>query len=228
MGVDLASVFRRGSRVIDIGPTGAAEAARFHAAGLPYLGLVPKNDLDAVRTAADEFAHRFHELAHASQVVRNNADILILRRPFTRFLWTAGQPNHCRHVLSESPRATEAVDTTLAAGASIASRARYLSRHVLGSRRYDLFEMPKRRPLGPRHYLSEIIGVSGLIDELAEAEVKYAVLRWFDNLPDLLPGEDIDMLVADEHLDTITRILAAEPGTMTVDVYGVSGRPGSD
>jgi hypothetical protein len=57
------------------------------------------------------------------------------------------------------------------------------------------------------------------------------VLRWFEELPRVEPGHDIDMLVDDEHVELVQRLLADRPprkGGQHVDVYSVSGLPGSD
>jgi hypothetical protein len=70
--------------------------------------------------------------------------------------------------------------------------------------------------------------VQGLVRELDQAGIRYAVLRWFETLPELEPGEDLDVLVADEDLDAFRAILDREPGTIPVDLYSESGLVGSD
>jgi hypothetical protein len=57
------------------------------------------------------------------------------------------------------------------------------------------------------------------------------VLRWFETLPEVDPGEDIDILVADEDLDAVGTLLTCPvipPRRQKFDVYTVSGLPGSD
>ncbi len=61
--------------------------------------------------------------------------------------------------------------------------------------------------------------------------VGYAVLRWFDALPHVDPGEDVDLLVADEHLEfvqTLLRPRPGRPGSQAFDIYTVNGLPGTD
>jgi hypothetical protein len=60
--------------------------------------------------------------------------------------------------------------------------------------------------------------------------VAYVVLRWFEELPQVQPGHDIDILVADEHVDLVQSLLADRPrkGAQHLDIYSVSGLPGSD
>ncbi|HEX2810840.1 MAG TPA: hypothetical protein VHN80_32140 [Kineosporiaceae bacterium] len=66
---------------------------------------------------------------------------------------------------------------------------------------------------------------------LDRRNVPYVVLRWFDQLPHVDPGEDVDILVADEHLEFVHTLLRARPlrrDSQAFDVYSVSGLPGSD
>jgi hypothetical protein len=73
-----------------------------------------------------------------------------------------------------------------------------------------------------------LIGYTGLFGRLDDVGVRAVVLRWFDSLPDLEPGEDVDLLVADEHVDKVRAVIAEEPGTLPIDLYSVTGLPGSD
>lgn len=73
--------------------------------------------------------------------------------------------------------------------------------------------------------------VDSFFDELNRLGVRYAVLRWFDTLPVVEPGEDIDMLVADEdvaRLRPMLRSYLVAPAGQKFDVYTVHGLPGSD
>ena len=68
-------------------------------------------------------------------------------------------------------------------------------------------------------------------DELNRLGVRYAVLRWFETLPDVGPGEDVDILVADEDVRRLRPFLhsyVVPPRTQKFDVYTDSGLPGSD
>ena len=99
-----------------------------------------------------------------------------------------------------------------------------------------------RRPVGirglllrrrdtARRYLRPGLSLVDFFDELGRLGVRYAVLRWFETLPDVEPGEDIDILVADEDLPLIRPYLRSylvPPGTQKFDVYSVSGLAGSD
>jgi hypothetical protein len=80
------------------------------------------------------------------------------------------------------------------------------------------------RWLPPGLTLDEFFGI------LRREQVTYVVLRWFEELPQVQPGHDIDILVADEHVDFVQSLLADRPRKrgQHLDVYSVSGLPGSD
>jgi hypothetical protein len=67
-------------------------------------------------------------------------------------------------------------------------------------------------------------------DILRRERVTYLVLRWFEDLPHVEPGHDIDILVADEDVAFVQSLLADRPrnGGQHLDIYSVSGLPGSD
>lgn len=82
-----------------------------------------------------------------------------------------------------------------------------------------------------RRHLRAGLSLDGFFDELNRRGVRYAVLRWFETLPDVEPGEDVDILVADEDLpllQTLVRSHRVAPARQEFDVYSVTGLPGSD
>lgn len=82
-----------------------------------------------------------------------------------------------------------------------------------------------------RRHLRKGTSLEAFFADLEGRGVRYVVLRWFDTLPDVEPGEDVDMLVADEDIDALAPDLAAHrlpPRRQKFDVYSVSGLPGSD
>ena len=83
---------------------------------------------------------------------------------------------------------------------------------------------------GPRRYLAPQTRLDDLFRELNRRGVRYAVLRWFQDLPAVEPGEDIDLLVADEDLEQLETLLRPRPlrwDSQAFDVYSVSGLPGT-
>ncbi len=79
-----------------------------------------------------------------------------------------------------------------------------------------------------RRRIPKSLGVQGLLDALRREEIDYVVLRWFDQLPEIEEGEDVDLLVSDEHAPAIDRLLtvSGDEGTTPCDVYSVAGRAG--
>ena len=77
-------------------------------------------------------------------------------------------------------------------------------------------------------YIPHALGVERFLKRLRGQRLRHAVLRWFDELPNLPPGEDVDLLVDDECLDAVGAMLDEGPGLQPIDVYSVSGLPGSD
>lgn len=99
-----------------------------------------------------------------------------------------------------------------------------------GRARARLRSLPAPAPR-TRRYLRAGITLEGFFDELNRRGVRYAVLRWFDTLPEVADGEDIDLLIEDGALEDIGAMLVSAripPRRQKFDVYTVSGLPGSD
>ncbi len=82
-----------------------------------------------------------------------------------------------------------------------------------------------------RRHLRAGLSIDSFFDELNRRGVRYAVLRWFETLPDVDPGEDVDVLVADEDLPLLRTLLGSHrvaPARQAFDVYSETGLPGSD
>ncbi len=79
-----------------------------------------------------------------------------------------------------------------------------------------------------RRYVSKRYSCEAFFRELAARQVRYVVLRWFETLPAIARGEDLDMLVADEDLAKMDDLFVRLRSGIACDVYSVSGMPGSD
>lgn len=81
-----------------------------------------------------------------------------------------------------------------------------------------------------RRYIPADIGLEGMFRLLNERGIRYAVLRWFDTLPNLDPGEDIDILFADEDVAIVDELflLHKRDGAIKCDIYSASGLKGSN
>ncbi|MBB3330951.1 hypothetical protein BDK63_001826 [Halomonas campaniensis] len=85
------------------------------------------------------------------------------------------------------------------------------------------------RPQTQRRFIDSALGVSGFLEVLKAEDIDYAVLRWFEELPYVAPGEDIDILVADEDVERLTfytKFIGKKNDT-PCDIYSVSGLPGT-
>jgi hypothetical protein len=84
------------------------------------------------------------------------------------------------------------------------------------------------RPESPRRYTPLGMGAEKFFTELLKRNCCYVALRWFEEFPALAPGEDIDLLVADDDLGALEEILHPAEGAIPCDVYTVSGLPATD
>ncbi|MGC5616765.1 hypothetical protein [Georgenia sp. Z1491] len=218
------------SRVLDVGVHDEGVADALAAVGAHrYLGLVLPQDQAFLDDVPDRYAGRFHRVVAPEQAFRHDTDLLILRAPVARAVWGLRDLSHVGRIAVELTSPSARVETWGALAVSrLLRRVRLLGVRTCGESRFLVYEaQPVRRPR-PRHYLSEAVGVPGLIRRLQQEGLDYVVLRWFDQLPDLAPGEDLDLMVADRHLHRLHEILAEEPGTIPVDIYSETGLEGAD
>lgn len=229
--MDLTSLLTAEDRVIDVGATSADVAEHLAAGGCPrYLALVPPAALTTVRSSTGDLAARFHPLDDPRAAIHNDTDVLVLRAPFARLLWSVRDLRHVRLVAVERLPGRPLTEAHLARlTVRLGARAAARGRVTCGDLELDVLELTGRpRPPRPRRYLSPVWGVDGLARRFEDAGLQYVALRWFENLPAMEPGEDLDLLVRDEDLTELQRLLAQEPGTVPVDLYSTTGMPGAD
>jgi len=218
-----ASMLHDTDRVIEIAPPDATTARYLHEQGCTrYLGLVPPADLDRIRGEADDLAELFAPMATVADAIRNNADVLIVHGDHRRLLWyrLVGRAR----LLAFTTGGAAGREGQLASTLHLRAR----SGADWGSHHFELRTQPRKRSLAARHYTSQTIGLERLPALLAEREIDYVMLRWFDELPHLAAGEDLDILVADDHLERLWAVFGEQPGTVPSDIYSVSGLPGSE
>jgi predicted Ser/Thr protein kinase len=96
--------------------------------------------------------------------------------------------------------------------------------------------MGKSSRRSPRRFLKTGTSPRDFFEDLEAAGCRYVVLRWFERLPDIEAGEDIDMLVHDEDVDKVRELLRPRPlsakllgrrNLIRCDVYSVYGLRGS-
>ena len=84
-------------------------------------------------------------------------------------------------------------------------------------------EPPRKR----KRYLRQGLPVEQFFVELGERRVGYAVLRWFDELPHVRPGGDIDILIDDGDVERIADLFVVDPGAVRCDLFSITGLPGT-
>ncbi|HEX6938020.1 MAG TPA: hypothetical protein VF158_01315 [Longimicrobiales bacterium] len=229
--VELLDVCPADTRILEVGARSPWLARTLRTRGRArYLGVAAPG-----RHGADaaEWGELRGRLVAAAGVPRSDAELLVLTGAAGRHLWTAANFWWARRIAwSPAPGWGLVVGVlgllrhTLADRVSVRGVARV--RDEAGRRRTFVLAGVRPPATAPaRRYISPMLGVRGFFDALDAAGARYCVLRWFESLPEVGPGEDLDLLVDDASIDVVERILAAEPGTIPVDVYSVSGLPGS-
>ncbi len=218
---------------VEIGVRDAEVALGLRRAGFTkYLGV----SSDANRIARLQAGHPqiAAQLTHSPRrklVSNNNAQVLILGGHNSLHLWRYRSVRHAQWV-------------AWPAGLSLLSLLGWLACAVqMLSKRYSrprLVELPlttgKKRRLfvsrigrqkacrhQSRHFVPHAPGLAGLFKKFDEDGVRYAVLRWFERLPEIEPDEDVDLLVGDESVEQVLKTLYALPGIQPCDLYSASG-----
>lgn len=78
-----------------------------------------------------------------------------------------------------------------------------------------------------RRYIPPEIGLEQFFRTLSDRKVRYVVLRWFDELPRIKPGGDVDLLIHDDDIDAIADLFVGEVRGVACDLFSVSGLSGS-
>lgn len=81
---------------------------------------------------------------------------------------------------------------------------------------------------GARRFFPKSLGVQEFFERLNSNNINYVVLRWFEELPYIEEGEDIDMLVSDEDIDFLDSLMTAGPlDGIKCDIYTPTGVKGT-
>src|SRR4051812_39015252 len=90
---------------------------------------------------------------------------------------------------------------------------KYLVIKIFGARR------------SPRVYVKKGIGRMAFFEALNTRKIDYVLLRWWEELPEMPPDEDMDILIKDEHRSLIDDLITFhDNGTgMKADIYTISG-----
>jgi len=239
VGPDLDEILSGDRRIIEVGSRQFAMSEMLCQRGCQRVLAVTLEDaagFESVRARHPRLRDRLVRSEHPRQIAENNAEILILSEPRIRSLWSMRRHRQAEYVLW-APTGARAWRDTLGFLRDVRfGRARHRL-ELLGVRLCtDLTPGPRlvwitrnltRKPASPRRHLPPRLGVDGFLRALDEQGCRYAVLRWFDALPALPPGEDLDLLVADADVPKVEELLGAGPGLQPVDLYSESGLPGT-
>ena len=167
-------------------------------------------------------------------IKNNNADIIILsEKQLLQRLWFFNEYKHTQYILC----APSNFASLLSSLPGLLKNSFLKRIQVIGFLDLEdnwgikqptlMIEILKRVTPNARRYISPFLGVESFFEILSRKQVKYTILRWFEDLPTIMPGEDIDMLVADEDLEIIETLIQKQPGIIPCDIYTVSGLPGT-
>lgn len=107
---------------------------------------------------------------------------------------------------------------------SAAIHGLYRSRPLLGEAVENLAGTRINRQ--KRHFIRPELTITQFFTQLKARNVRYVTLRWFEDLPEVEAGHDLDLLIADEHIDRLVDLVTFWPVGQPLDIYSVTGRPG--
>ncbi|MEO1845530.1 MAG: hypothetical protein ABGZ37_14800 [Akkermansiaceae bacterium] len=143
-----------------------------------------------------------------------------------RWTLTKIRPKKTRHTYHDGVRAWDLSDA-----APLPFDEPALLRLNSESRSLPVPKKKKRKSkLRARRYLKPELGIDGLVEGLEQAGYRHVFLRWFEDLPRVEEGEDVDLLVEDEVVDALGEWFLAKPvaGAIRFDIYSAGGLPGTD
>jgi nucleoside diphosphate kinase len=197
-----------------------------------YLGVSgDAARIEQLQAAHPEIADRLTCSRRRKLALNNNADVLVLRGTHTRSLWRYSTVRHADWVVWPLALGLASLVGLIGCLLHLAigrfTWPRIVTFRTPEGRTRRMFASRVRRPKNCRrnslHFIPHSLGLRGMFRRFDERGVRYAVLRWFERLPEIEPTEDVDMLVADDSLADVLDILHGEPGIQPCDVYSESG-----
>lgn len=229
-------IWPTGSRIIEVGATNGAIGERLVAAGYRnYLAVTAtRKGSQSIASRCPRLRGRAVTALPINDVQQNNADVLVLDSWATLAVSRIRWVRHAKYVaLKLQPTPLCWIALLMVCVQCLIYRfgwPRLINCGRSGSGPWLLaFQIRKPRPHnGVRRFIPHRPGIEGVLRRLESSGVRHAVLRWFENLPALPIGEDIDLLVDDASLQQVRAILDEGPGIQPVDLYSVTGLPGAD
>ena len=219
------------SRIIEFGVRDGAVGDQLIAVGFRYLGVV-ETDRQAERLGSrhPRLQQHLSVCRVATRVRQNNADVLILNGGAASHLRRFRDIRHAKYVACPLRNGPLLLWTILFwLGQFLLLRLAWPRTVRVGTSRLISFRVRRPRPYtAARRFVPQTLGIEGFFARLHTAGLRHAVLRWFESLPLLPAGEDLDLLVDDESLSAVRALLDSGPGLQAVDLYSVYGAPGAD
>ena len=97
-------------------------------------------------------------------------------------------------------------------------------RKLFRRRRPDANGKMRRRA---RRYIPPEIGLEQFFVTLRDRQIRYVLLRWADELPQIKPGGDVDLLIHDDDVDSVSDLFVSEMRGIACDLFSASGLPGT-
>jgi hypothetical protein len=232
----IAGIWHPGLRIIEFGAkAGALGEALVRAGYQHYLGVARNQRAVARIAAAHPSLHSRLTVADVRSALRNNnGEVLILRGVLGLYLARFRRVRHAHYValpLSASPAVLAACLLGLAqwlVGRLSRPTLLRLGHESQGTFYLVAFGVLRRRQPSARRHIPHTLGIERFLRRLNRQRVRYVVLRWFESLPALPPGEDLDLLVDDADLPGVSAMLDEGPGLQGVDLYSTTGLPGAE
>ncbi len=219
------------ARIIEFGVRDGAVGDQLIAAGFRYLGVV-ETDRQAERLGSrhPRLQRHLSVCRVATRVRQNNADVLLLSGGAAAHLRRFRDIRHAIYVVCPLGNGPLLLWTILFwLGQFLLLRLAWPRIVRVGRTRLISFRVRRPRPYSAtRRFVPQAIGIEGFFQRLQAAGSRHVVLRWFESLPLLPAGEDLDLLVDDESLSAVRELLDGGPGLQAVDLYSVCGSPGAD
>jgi hypothetical protein len=238
---NLSDIWPTDLAILEIDPLDGELLSAFQESGYTnILGVVAgQTELSAVAAKLPAIGNRL-AVYHAPKIVRqNNAAAIILHRNVARNIVLFRPMRHARFVAWEFRLTLPCLLAVLAGVVQWLLRKlkwpilmKVHAKHDGTTARVSrLIVFPLRAPRPHdkvRRFIPHRHQVDGFLRNLVAANIPHAVLRWFESLPTIEPGEDIDLLVGDKQLNRVREILSSGIGIQPIDLYSVSGQEGSD
>jgi len=221
------------AKIIEFEPrNGEVGAALIRAGFENYLGMVSSTETAAaIERQRPVLCDKIASNGAAGRIRRNNADVIVLNG------WTSLAFAHWRSVrhagwITAPLRIHPAVAAAWLIGVVHRCLGNVESARVvstpLSAQKLLVWRNRRQTTGGARRYIPHRLGVKGFLEQLRDSQWKHVVLRWFESLPDVAPGEDLDLLIDDTALAEVERCLDSGPGFQPIDLYTQTGLPRTD